>query len=154
MLRGEFIFSSLRWWLQHQRKRCVAQQLLEVGRRSISVNVIWHSTQRQLRGADDSVKPCLWRLHARCCGAVIWSSHAKADRQTALSQAVRQSVSQCFNGNDNTSVSVKSVQSCLILNTFTRVWMLCRTDGCNTDRIIVGKHCLTPLFRLSPFPKI
>lgn len=70
---------------------CAAQQLLEVWRGSISVNVIWHGTQRQPCGADDSVKPCLWRLHARCCRAVIWSSHAKADRQTALSQAVSES---------------------------------------------------------------
>lgn len=62
---------SLRWWFQHQMKLCVAQQLLEVRRGSISLNVIWHSTQRQLHGADDSAKPCLWRLHARCCRAVI-----------------------------------------------------------------------------------
>lgn len=110
MLRGELLFLSLSWWLRHQIKLCVAQQLLEVGRGSISVNVIWHSTQRQLRGADDSVKPCLWRLHAWYCWAVIWSSHAKADRQAALSQAVRQSGSQGFHRDDSTSVSVKSVQ--------------------------------------------
>lgn len=90
-------------------------------RGSISVNVIWHGTQRQLRGADDSVKPCLWRLHAWCCWAVIWSSHAKADRQAALSQAGRQSGSQGFHRDDNTSVSVKSVQECLNLKTFARV---------------------------------
>ncbi len=123
-----------------EKTLCVAQQLLEVWRGSISVNVIWHSTQRQLRGADDSAKPCLWRLHAWCCRAVIWSSHAKADRQTALSQAGRQPVSQSFHRDDNTSVSVKSVQQCLILNTFTGVSMLCRTDGRNTDRKIQGKH--------------
>lgn len=54
-----------------EKTLCVVQQLLEVRRGSISVNVIWHSTQRQLCGADDSVKPCLWRLHAQCCRAVI-----------------------------------------------------------------------------------
>lgn len=88
----------------------VAQHLLEVRRGSISVNVIWHSTQRQLHGADDSAKPCLWRLHAWRCWAVIWSSHAKADRQAALSQPVRQSGSRGFHRGDETSISVKSVQ--------------------------------------------
>lgn len=67
MLGAELLFLSLRWWLQHRIELSVAQQLLEVRRRSISVNVIWHSTQRQLRGADDSLKPCLWRLHAWRC---------------------------------------------------------------------------------------
>lgn len=109
MLGAERLFLSLRWWLQHRIEVSVAQQLLEVRRRSISVNVIWHSTQRQLRGADDSLKPCLWRLHAWRCWAVIWSSHAKADRQTALSQAVRQPGSQCFHRDDNTSVSATIV---------------------------------------------
>lgn len=79
-----------------EKTLCAAQQLSEVWKGSILVNVIWHSTQRQPCGADDSVKPCLWRLHARCCWAVIWSSHAKADRQTALSQAGSESLSQSF----------------------------------------------------------
>lgn len=79
-----------------EKTLCAAQQFSEVWKGSILVNVIWHSTQRQPCGADDSVKPCLWRLHAQCCWAVIWSSHAKADRQTALSQAGSESLSQSF----------------------------------------------------------
>lgn len=107
---GESSFSNLWAGGCRVRENTVAQQLLELWRGSISVNVVWHSTQRQPCGADDSVKPCLWRLHAWCCRAVIWSSHAKADRQTALSQAVSHWVSQSFHRDDNTSVSLKSVQ--------------------------------------------
>lgn len=68
---------------------------LRWGGGSISANVIWHSTQRRLHGADDSAKPCLWRLHAWRCWAVIWSSHAKRGRlgrvgwQTGSSQSAK-----------------------------------------------------------------
>lgn len=109
-------------------------------RGSISVNVTRHSTQRQPRGADDTVKPCLWRLHARCRRAAIWSSLAKADRQTALSHAASESVSQSFHRDGNVPASVKSVQHCLNSNIYTGASACCRTDGLSTDRKTLAKN--------------